>query len=100
MSAASRAREEEQRLKTLREKYADIPEPDQPPTPLDPELERLMSWFVKNGKQIAEDHQCNKVAVTDEASGPLFIGSYRRNLLKPAGTFRYPRPIQETEDDD
>jgi hypothetical protein len=91
MSAASRAREEQQRRKLEQEKYSDIPEPDQPPTPLDPELERLMSWYVQNRKQIAADHDCEKVAVSDEG-GPILIGrKWRRTLLSPATTFRYPR---------
>lgn len=54
MSAASRAREQAAKEAALKKKYADLPEPDAPPEPLDEETSRLLAWFVTDREKIAE----------------------------------------------
>jgi hypothetical protein len=72
MSAASQAREQARIQKLLLKRYPDIPEPHEPPTPLDAELERLLAWFIQNRREIAKVNSCAKVVVHDDGYKPEF----------------------------
>ncbi len=70
MSAASQAREQARIQKLLLARYPDIPEPHEPPTPLDSEFERLLSWFIQNRREIAKFNNCSKVVLHDDGPEP------------------------------
>ena len=44
-------------------KDSDIPEPDVPPEPIDPELERLLEFFIKKNRRLAWMRKCDRLAI-------------------------------------
>ena len=79
MSAASRAREQEARRQIAENAantlYDDIPGPDRPIVPLDPELARLLARWCGNrgrdGQAMASELGWARLHVTDDAEQPL-----------------------------
>lgn len=67
----------------------DIPEPWEPIIPLDPELERLLAWFITERKEIAESLDAEKV-ILDCDKGKILIIPKReeRKLVMPVLTRR------------
>ena len=66
MSAASRERARKQELELLEKRYGPFPDG---PIPLDPEFERLFTWFIKERKEIAKELDVKEVYVTDDNGG-------------------------------
>lgn len=99
MSAKSRARAQEERQRLFAKMYPDMPEPDDPPTQVEPELHRLIVWFINNRKQIAENHGCEFVQVSDDPAERIFYGISEskwledsRKKLQPTITINYSKP--------
>lgn len=41
----------------------DIPEPDAAPEPIEPELERLLSFFIKKNRRISWNNGCDRTII-------------------------------------
>ena len=68
MSATSRAREKELKLRLLEDRYGPFPDPGTIPPPLeeqDPELARLVGWFCRERKALAGLMNVRAVYVSD-----------------------------------
>ena len=72
MSAASRAREQARKRKVeedaARTYYANLPEPGDPPVPIeeDPELARLLAWWCREHRKVADGLGFRSLLVTDD----------------------------------
>ena len=47
----------------LKVKDEEIPEPDVPPEVIEPDLERLIAWFIKRRHRVAWEHGADEVIV-------------------------------------
>ncbi len=47
----------------------DMPEPDVPPEDVDPELERLLAWFIKRNRRIAWTYGYEQIFVVPHDTG-------------------------------
>ena len=61
----------------------DIPEPDAPPEPIDPELERLLGWFIKHRKgRLAWELKCNRLEIIPVYPNPILRNKWEMKVVK------------------